>query len=288
MKIKLIMVVSHVRKRLVMTIMKTFILLFCTTAFGFSPGIVFSQEKINIEKEKVVTVDEVFTIIKKQTKYIFLYPDDLFKNSPKVHLNKGKVELQKLLELSVPKKDFDFELSTNKTIIIKKRPAGASAKKANQKNRVVGGIVKDNNGNLLPGVNVHVSGESDFVMTDYDGSYSIWVSNDDVLVFSYLGFVSQQVIVGNSQERYDIILKENVSSLDEIVVVGYGRTTQRFNTGSVSTLSKKDIERQPVSNVLKTLEGTIPGVDVVNTEGGYASSQVQITIRGKKDLYSSA
>jgi TonB-linked SusC/RagA family outer membrane protein len=267
--------------------MKTFILLFCTTAFGFSSGNAFSQEKINIEKDKIVTVDEVFKIIKKQTKYLFLYPDDLFKNSPKVQLKKGNIDLDQLLDLSIPKSDFNFEVSKDNTILIKKSQKKPAVINGQLKGRVVGGVVKDEKGYMIPGVNVHVKGKSNYTITDYDGSYSVWASNGDILVFSYLGFLTMEIPVIDL-DVYNIVLKEDVSSLDEIVVVGYGKTTQRFNTGSVSTLSKKDIEKQPVSNVLKALEGTIPGVDVVNTGGGYASSQVQITIRGKKDLYSSA
>ncbi|MEL1254124.1 SusC/RagA family TonB-linked outer membrane protein [Flavobacterium sp. DGU38] len=284
MKIKLIVVVSHARKRLLMTIMKTFILLFCTTAFGFSSGNAFSQEKISIDKDKLVSVDEVFKIIKKQTKYLFLYPDDLFIDSPKVQLKKGKIDLNQLLNLSIPKSDFNFEVSKDHTILIKKKPKKLGSLDVQKKTRPISGIVTDYKGYVIPGVNVHVKGDSEFKVTDFDGSYTVLASTGDIIIFSYLGFITQEITVGDL-DRYNVNMKEDVSNLDEVVLVGYGKTTQRYNTGSVSTLSKKDIERQPVSNVLKALEGTIPGVDVVNS-GGYASSQVQITIRGKKDLYS--
>lgn len=286
MKFKLIMVVSHVRKRLLMTIMKTFILLFCTTAFGFSSGTIFSQEKISIDKDKVVTVDEVFKIIKKQTKYLFLYPDDLFKDSPKVQLKKGKIDLDQLLNLSLSKSDFKFEVSKDNTILIKKSQKKTGTTEPQKKTRPISGVVTDHKGYAIPGANVHVKGDNSFTVTDYDGSYTVMAVSGDTIIFSYLGYISYEIVIGE-HDKYNVALKEDVSNLDEIVVVGYGKTTQRFNTGSVSTLSKKDIEKQPVSNVLKALEGTIPGVDVVNT-AGYASSQVQITIRGRKDLYSAS
>ena len=86
MKIKLIKSRNLVRNRLPIIIMRTFIFLLCTTVFSFNTEISFSQEQVNIEVNKKVTVDEVFNIIQDQTKYRFMYPQDLFVDAPKVRL----------------------------------------------------------------------------------------------------------------------------------------------------------------------------------------------------------
>ena len=97
MKIKIINIRYHVQKRLAKLIMKTFIFLLCTTALGFTHGIGFSQEKITIDLDKEVTIHEIFKIIKNQTEYRFIYPEDLFEKTANVKLKKGVINLNELL-----------------------------------------------------------------------------------------------------------------------------------------------------------------------------------------------
>ena len=118
MKIKLTKVNSVFRNRLLFIIMKTFIFLLCTTVFGFTTDKSFSQEKVTIDVDKVVPVDEVFSIIQKQTKYRFIYPQDMFVNVPKVQLKKGVIQVSKLLEQSLAGSNVNFKLSENNTIVI--------------------------------------------------------------------------------------------------------------------------------------------------------------------------
>ena len=119
MKIKLNKVRSLVRKRLLL-IMKTFLLLFCTTVFSFTTENSFSQEKVKINADKLVSVDEVFIIIQNQTKLRFLYPDNLFVNASKVQLKKGVIEVSKLLEqsFSESKSNVKYELVESNTIVV--------------------------------------------------------------------------------------------------------------------------------------------------------------------------
>ncbi|MGY8911296.1 MAG: hypothetical protein ACKVIG_15765, partial [Flavobacteriales bacterium] len=90
--------------------MRTFIFLVCTTVFGFSTNNGLAQEKVNIEQDKIVSVDEVFEIIIDQTKYSFLYPADLFKDTPNVKLKKGIFSVGKLLQQTLPKGQFNIIL----------------------------------------------------------------------------------------------------------------------------------------------------------------------------------
>lgn len=120
MEIKLINVRLLIRERILSAIMKTFFFLMCTTVFCMNTKNTLSQEIITIKKDQLVTIDKVFKIIKKQTDYNFDYPKKLFKNAPRVQLNKGVIKLAELLENSLLKNDFSFELNSNNNILIRK------------------------------------------------------------------------------------------------------------------------------------------------------------------------
>ena len=110
---------------------------------------------------------------------------------------------------------------------------------------VIKGFVKDGNDEPLPGVSVAVKGATNVgTITNVDGKYSINAHKNDVLVFSYIGMVSQEVKVGN-KTNINITLKEDVSSLDEIVVVGYGTQKRGSLTAAISTVSDKEILKAP-------------------------------------------
>ena len=177
------------RKNIFLNLMRTFIFLCCFSAFSFSSDKVFSQNaKINISTDKVVTVDQVFDLIMEQTDYKFIYQDGLFKDLPKIQLKKGIINANKLLQQSLSVSSFDFEVSKNNTIIIKRTQAKAQI----QANKVlepivINGVVKDDEGFPLPGVKVQVKGTDIITYTDFNGSYAIAVSSQQrVLVFTYL------------------------------------------------------------------------------------------------------
>ena len=100
------------KKELLISIMRTFILLFCTTVFSFTSENIFSQNaKIDISADIVLTIDEVFDLIKEQTDYTFIYKSDLFKNAPQVSLKKGIIKVNKLLKQSLSYGDFQYVFS---------------------------------------------------------------------------------------------------------------------------------------------------------------------------------
>jgi hypothetical protein len=122
MEIKLLNACSLYRKRLQKIIMNVFIFLMCTTAFCLSSDNTFSQEKVMIKKDQLVTVDQVFKIIKKQTDFNFVYPRRIFKDKHKVQLKKGEITVLKLLEQSLVSNNLNFELTANNTILIIEKP----------------------------------------------------------------------------------------------------------------------------------------------------------------------
>lgn len=281
MEIKLINVRSLVRKRILMMIMKVFIFLMCTTVFCFNTENLFSQEKVKIEKDQLVTVDHVFKIIKKQTKFNFVYPKRLFKDMPKIQLKKGEIKIVKLLQQSLSSNNLNFELTENNTIIINKNIESKEIKKPQK--IVVSGVVTDVNGQPLPGVNILVKGTTIGTQTDFDGNYSINIPDgSNILVFSYIGFTTKEVSI-NGQATINVIMIEDTTTLDEVVIVGYGSVKRSDLTGSVASISSEDISEIPTNTVSSLLQGRAAGVQVTTGDGAPGGG-INIRIRGTSTI----
>lgn len=280
MKIKLTKSLFNLRKDTLILIMRTFIFLFCTTVFSLTPTDLFSQNsKIVIDEDKKISVDELFDIIDRQTDYRFIYHEDLFKDSPKVELKKGKISLNKLLLKSLLLERLNIILTENNTILIKEK-----TRRDKSLQQQVSGTVTDANGILLPGVTVRVKGTSKGTATDFDGSYSVTVPNpENVLVFSFLGFKTQEIVV-NNKAIINIQLKEDVTGLEETVVVAYGKIKRETLTGSVSVVDVESIANQgTIINVDQALQGQVAGVQVSSpTARPGAASRVRI--RGSSSI----
>ncbi|WP_417444457.1 SusC/RagA family TonB-linked outer membrane protein [Joostella sp.] len=145
---------------------------------------------------------------------------------------------------------------------------------------VINGTVSSEDGLPIPGVNIMIKGTTNGVVSDFDGNYEINVSNSNTtLVFSYIGFTSQEIVVGD-QKIINITLKEDVSKLEEVVVVGYGTQKKETLTGAVSTVSSETIENRPVTNVTSALQGTTAGLNITRTSGQPGEEGLGIQIRG--------
>lgn len=151
---------------------------------------------------------------------------------------------------------------------------------------IVSGTVtsaSDNGG--LPGVNVLVKGSLTGTVTDIEGKYSINVpNNDDILVFSSIGFVSQEVPV-NGRSVINISMAEDVQALDEIVVIGYGTAKKSDLTGSVGSVNVDQLQERPAASLNQAMAGRIPGVQV-NTNSGRPGGRTNIRIRGFSSINS--
>jgi len=148
----------------------------------------------------------------------------------------------------------------------------------------VTGTVVDSQGETLPGVNVMVKGTSQGTITDVDGKFKISVSDENsVLQISFVGFNTQEFVVGD-QRIIDVTMLESATSLDEVVVTGYGGSQIRRNlTGSVGSVSGVALERIPVASVAEALAGKVAGV-MVSAVDGEPGSEINIRIRGGSSI----
>ena len=158
----------------------------------------------------------------------------------------------------------------------------ANAKPIIEQNKTITGTVisaEDNMG--IPGVNVIVKGTSTGAVTDFDGNYSVTVPNNSAtLVFSYVGFVSKEVVVG-SNANINVSLESDIAALDEVIVVGFGTQKKTTLTGSVSQVKGDDILRaKGTSNASLALQGEVPGLVVTRTTARPGNEGSNIKIRG--------
>lgn len=145
---------------------------------------------------------------------------------------------------------------------------------------VVKGVVMDIADNPLPGVSVVVKGSTTGTTTDLDGRYSINAPKNGTLVFTYIGMTKQEVKV-SEKRTLNVILQEDVSVLNEVVVVGYGIQKKLHLTGSVSSVSSKDLMKSTTSNISQALVGKLPGLMSQQTTGAPGSDNAILLVRGR-------
>jgi TonB-linked SusC/RagA family outer membrane protein len=152
--------------------------------------------------------------------------------------------------------------------------------------RVTGTVTSADDNSSLPGVNVIIKGTSQGTVTDVEGNYAIEVENaETILQFSSVGYKSEEVTVGN-RSVIDLVLSADITALDEIVVIGYGTVKKSDLTGSVSSVKSKEINAFPSSNVLQSLSGRAPGVQVKQNTGAPGGT-ISVRIRGTNSIQGS-
>lgn len=148
----------------------------------------------------------------------------------------------------------------------------------------VSGTVSDANG-PVPGVNVVVDGTSIGAQTDFDGNYSVGnVANDATLVFSYIGYATQEAAV-NGQSTINVTLQEDAQALAEVIVIGYGTTTVQDATGSVTAVTSEDFNQGVITSPEQLIQGKTAGVQI-SQSSGEPGAGIDIRIRGASSVRS--
>ncbi|UMB62022.1 SusC/RagA family TonB-linked outer membrane protein [Lutibacter sp. A80] len=260
------------------------------SAFSMSPINVLSQNaKIVVDVDKTVSIDEVFNMISNQSDYKFIYHEDLFNNLPLVHLKKGTIKANKLLEQSLSGSNVIFEFTNKNTIVIKESlpvPIASEEDTAPLQQLTITGTVVDDEGQPLPGVNVIVKGSKTGVSTDFNGKYELKLNNRDektILIFSYVGFKNQEIVIG-TKTIIDVKMTTNLAGLEEVVVIGYGTSKVKDATGVISRVVEAEIEDAPMGvSVEGLLQGKAVGVSV-QVQSASPTSPISVIIRGASSL----
>ncbi|WP_202986214.1 SusC/RagA family TonB-linked outer membrane protein [Flavobacterium pokkalii] len=262
--------------------MKTYILLCCTTIFAFSPINLISQNaKVKIEEDKILTVDQVFELIMDQTNYKFFYEEGLFKNMPNIKVKKGTENINRLLSKAIANGNFDITITDNNAVIVKDKLLNENLSSKTLQSMISGKVV-DENGMPLPGASILEKGTTNATSTDFDGNFKFKVSNNAVIVVSYIGYKPSEIFV-KDQTTFTIKLLPDVSGLDEVVVIGYGAVKKKDVTGSVTSLNSETITKTTIPDVAGAMQGRMAGVNVQKNVGRPGSG-FSISVRGLSSI----
>lgn len=250
----------------------------------------FSQEKVTLDvKDAVIT--QILDEIEALTDYKFIYQLSVFDFNKAVSISVKNEPIVKVL-------DMIFENQLVYVVIDKKVLLKAKEKVVEKEEvileeielqkRTISGNVNDSDGNPLPGASIIEVGTQNGTSTDFDGNFSIELENENAeLQFSFIGFKSQTLTVGSS-DVMNLTLLTDASSLDEIVVTGYGTQILRNITGSVATIDSQVIENRSLTSAGAALSGTTAGVFVSQNSGEAGQDEISIRIRGVSTLNNSA
>jgi TonB-linked SusC/RagA family outer membrane protein len=224
-----------------------------------------------------ITLEEVFNSLHKQTGYNFVYNSAMLESSTPVSIAVKSKPLQDVLNECLLHQSLTYVID-DKTVIIKMKSASNNIAVT----QITGSVI-DEKGNTIPGVTVKIKGTSTTTSTDLNGVFHISLpTGNEVLVFSSVGYMTQEIAAGG-KTTINITLLENISKLDEVVVVGYGTVKKRDLTGAVSSVKGADIASNPVSNPLEALQGRVAGLDV-QRGSGQAGSSPALLVRGTRSL----
>ncbi len=248
---------------------------------------VFSQNlentflNLSIEDKNVI---DFFKEIESQSSFTFVYSSEIGLLKERLTIKRNRISIKETMQILSTKVGLSYMVSGN-TISVKLREHKVQ-KKVSTSQRSVNGTVVNQDGVLLPGVNVLVKGTQIGASTDFDGNYSIQVSsNTATLIFSYVGFITQEIRVG-ARKTINVTMVEEATSLEQIVVIGYGQQRRADLTGSVSTLKAENIEELPITTFEQALSGTVTGVQI--RQNGDPNAGPEIIIRGGGSLINSA
>jgi TonB-linked SusC/RagA family outer membrane protein len=265
----------------ILLIMKLIIILLTTMIFQVSANS-FAQ-KITLNK-KNVPLNLIIKDIRKQSGYDFIYNLNLLKRANPVSINVQNADLKQVLMLCFENQPFTYVLE-DKAVIVKEK------QKVDRINTIFKGIdvsgkVSDEKGGPIPGATIKVKGAKTTAITDVNGRFTIKdIEENAVLVISFIGFETKEVNVGTSK-TIDVVMVEQKSALNEVVVVGYGTQKKSNITGAVSILNMSERENQPHTNVSQALHG-VSGLWVNQAGGKPGQDAGTIRIRGVGTLNNS-
>ena len=239
-----------------------------------------------LDKRISLTVDNkevklVISKIEKQADVKFMYSPQAINTNRKVSLTADNLRLEEVLKNLFLPMNVEFEIVGRQIILRKTYDRSATDLQPNRQEAItkITGKVTDENGSGMPGVNIQEKGTTNGATTDAQGDYTITVQNESsILVFSFIGYISQEVPAGNNT-RLDVQLKADVQSLNEVVIIGYGSRDKKDITGAVSDIKAIEIQKSVALTPELAMQGRIPGVFVQNG-GGDPNARPVVRIRG--------
>lgn len=225
-------------------------------------------------------LEQVIGDIRRQSKFDFIYDDKQIKKAKPVTVNFKYADIHAVLNKIFANQPLEYEVVDN-LIIIQPRSNTTSTPETSLQ-QTIRGRVTDSLGNPLQGVTIQVKESGWQTMTDRNGQYEITgVYPTETLHFRLLSY--QPYETSANRPEINVVLKISYSYLDEPIVIGYGISSRRLNTGNVSKVSGEIIARQPITNTLNALSGRVAGLQIIQ-DSGIPGSSVTVRIRGQNSI----
>ncbi|WP_257667803.1 TonB-dependent receptor [Parapedobacter tibetensis] len=235
-------------------------------------------------KGRNVSLATAFAMIKKQTDLTVFYGNNLLDDKERVTFDFKSKALNEVLDILLEGKGLRYEMRRNRVIVLEKITARPTSPAIIQEQQSITGKVADQRG-PVENVTVSVKGANRGSSTDGNGNYTINAAVGEVLVFSRIGYIQQEVVVG-SETTINITLVESIQDIDEVVVIGYGTVRKRDLTGSVSQVKSQEINAFPNANVIQSLSGRAAGVQIRQSSGAPGPG-MSVRIRGGNSIQGS-
>ncbi len=233
------------------------------------------------------TLKDVFNTIQQQTNYKVVYNVKFLQHAKPVSISAKEMPLAAFLDAVLDEQALTYDIREMTILIGRERRAGtpppAEPSAAPAQQRVITGTVTDETGQPLEGVTVTAKASAVQVTTNAAGQFRIQLANNDqVLVFSMMGYESREQAIGNS-DQLSVRLDVSVSDLSEVVVVGYGTQKRQDVTGSISSIAESDIRNVVITSADQALQGRAAGVQMTQTSSA-PGGNVSVRIRGGNSL----
>ena len=259
-------------------VMRLIIFLMLWTTFSVSAKSFAQTKPISLDMTNSSMV-EIIKAIRNVSGYRFLYNLDELNKFEKRDFRVDNAQLDKVMEKLLEGTNLTYELENN-VIMIRPGQQPQVPEEVTLK-----GVVKDSRGEPLPGVAVMVKGTTWGVATDIDGNFSFDVPKRKgmVLVFTFVGMQKQEIVY-NGQKVFQVVLEEQATEIEEVVVTGYQKIDRRLFTGAADVVKAEDLKTGGANDVARMLQGKASGVQVQNVSGTFGAAP-KMRVRGASSIY---
>lgn len=241
-------------------------------------NILKSQVSLSLDN---TTLKYALEELQEQAGVSIIYSNNVLNDETIVSVSTQNVTLEEALRLLLANQNCAYKIENGQVMLYPVEKAAPTVNVVEQEGVTIKGVVTDQTGETLPGVNVMVKGTSTGTVTDMDGNFTIQAPYANAsLIFSYVGFQPEEVKLAGKREL-KVILVEDTKALEEVVVVGYTTQKKATITGSIATITTKDLKQSPTANLNNALAGRMPGLMVNQFSGGEPGvDAAEVRIRG--------
>lgn len=260
-------------------IMKIALIILLSATFNlFAKGSYSQSERISLDMNRS-TLETVLKSIEGSSRFYFLYNNELIDSERLVSINVRDRKISDVLDQLFEGTDIVYQVIDHQIVLTPKSEQAAKATQSQAAvKKMIRGKVLDTKGVPLPGATVSIPGTTRGTITDASGYYTLEAEEGETIRFSFIGFQEQEFKVG-SKTAIDVILREDVLTLDEAVVVGMGTQRKASVVGSISSISVNDL-RIPSRSLTNALSGRMSGAVVVQRSGEPGNDEASFWIRG--------